>query len=297
VSPGGWASIIVSREFVDDARRILKAVVARVDIGWVEAAGSSRSDTDREFTIVRKGYDPAEVDKRLAEYEEAVRDLEVYSARLKHDLKEARQKIARLEAAEQKSVDRAMLAVFDAKERILERALTRAREIEDEARVSHGLPPTPVGHDEDLGAVDAADPVAVPIVGVDEFADPRSVMERMLAEAQAIRSRLDSGVAAAREHMERMQQDAETRAADLIAGARREVEQLRAAVAETPQVETEVTVNLSEEGQVASERPSRYARNAAGLPRIEDDGRRPSVLASMNGLRMKMRENDDDRRP
>jgi hypothetical protein len=264
----------------------LKARAARVDIAQVEAAGNARSGPHQEFTIVRKGYDPEEVDKRLAEYEEAVRDLEIHAARLKHELKEARMRISRLEQSEQESVDRAMLAVFDAKERILGQALERARKIEEAARLSAGLPTAPQPDNESSAEALIA---PTPLI-LEDAADPQTVMQRMLEEAEAIRTRLDRGVAAAFEHMEQMQRAAEARAAELIAGVHREAEQLRGAAADEPSTaETAVTVNLAGEDGVATERPSRYSRNRARLPRLGEEGE-TSVLASMNGLRIRMRE-------
>lgn len=273
---------------------ILKGSVTRDDTGWVDASGSARSDTDREFAIVRKGYDPAEVDKRLAEYEEAMHDLEVHAARLKHELKEARRRISQLEDAEKESVDRAMLAVFDAKERILERALERAREIEDQARLTAGLPVAPPGDGAGRATTGAPEQtVATPVPGLSGAVGPETIMQRMLDEAEAIRNRLDKGVAAAFAHMEEMQRVAESRAADLIADVRQEAAQLRSTAAEKEcDGEPLVTVNLSGEGQPTAERPSRYSRNTAHLPRLGDNGG-PSVLASLNGLRSKMRESDE----
>jgi cell division septum initiation protein DivIVA len=277
--------------------------------------GNAHAENKHEFTVIRKGYDPAEVDRLLAEYEEALRELEEYAARLNVELKDARREIARLEAAEQESVDRAMLAVFDAKERIMERAMERAREIEDAARTSAGLgeqmpadtvpvAPEPLA---EVIAEPLAAPLAAPLAEViaeplaeaisvaasDESTDPNSVLEKMLAEAEAIRNRLDSGLAAAFDHMEKLQRDAEVRAADLIADAQREATQLRAAAAARgPEVETAIAVNLSGEARPDPERPSRYSRHTARLPRLGEDGG-PSVLATMNGLRMKLRESED----
>jgi hypothetical protein len=252
-------------------------------------SGNTQTDNQHDFTIARKGYEPVEVDRLLAEYEEALRELEDYAARLNLELKEARLEISRLEAGEQESVDRAMLAVFDAKERIMERALERAREIEEAARHSAGLAgpllePDPVrATPEPL-----AEAVALAISG--ESVDPETVLDKMLVEAEAIRNRLDSGLAAAFDHMEKVQRDAEVRAADLIADARREAALLKAAAAARgPEVETAIAVNLSGDTAPGPERPSRYSRHTARLPRLGEDAG-PSVLASMNGLRTKLRE-------
>jgi hypothetical protein len=255
----------------------------------VEAARNARS---RKFTTVRKGYDPAEVDKRIAEYEEALEDLEEYAAKLKRELNQAQREIDRLVAAEKDSIDRAMLAVFDAKERIVARAMDRAREIEEAARLAAGLAPT--DESESFKVVSDEQPVPTVAPSLDDGAvDPNTVMEKMLAEAEAIRNRLDSGLAAAFDQMEHMQRDAESRAAELIADARREAAQLRTASATRgPEVETAIAVNLSGEKPTEPDRPSRYSRNTARLPRLGAEAG-PSIMATMNGLRTKMREREE----
>ena len=114
----------------------------------------------------------------------------------------------------------------------------------------------------------------------------------VLSTVSAIRNRLDRGLTAAFDHMDKMQREAEIRAADLIADARQEAARLRAAAAARgPEVETAIAVNLAGENLSAGGRPSRYSRNTAGLPHLGDEAG-PSILASMNGLRMKMRESD-----
>ena len=252
--------------------------------------------TTREFSIIRKGFDPVEVEKYLTEYDEAFCDLEEYAARLKRELKEARRQITRLQAAEQESIDNAMLAVFDAKDRIIEAAMQRAQEIEEQARGRAGLSPreseaTPsaaAGEEPERSTqAELLDELAA-VVGNDleDSVQPNDVLHKMLEEAETIRTRLDSGLAAAFDQMEQMQRDAEGRAEDLLVSARLEAERLRAAAAATDG--TEIEVSLTDDG-----RPSRYSRNSAGLPRIGVDGD-DSVLAKMNSLRSRMREADDD---
>jgi len=264
----------------------------------------------KEFSIIRKGYDPAEVDSYLADVDEAFLDLEEYASRLKHELNEARLAIQRLEAAEQESIDNAMLAVFAAKDRIIQGAMEKAREIEEQARSTAGLPPTehqatapePEPEIAEPGFEVSADPAvpAEPAVGKEllaelsqvvgdmpEAVDPNDILQRMLQEAEAIRSKLDIGLAAAFDQMERMQRQAEARAEDMLAAARLEAARLRSAG--TAAAEPSIEVSLTDE---EGERPSRYSRNSAGLPRIgSDDG--TSVLAKMNSLRARLREDDE----
>ncbi len=254
------------------------------------------SGAQREFSTVRKGYDPAEVEKCLAEYDDAFRDLEEYATRLKRELEEARLEIGRLRAAEQESVDNAMLAVFDAKDRIIQAAMERAQQIEDQARASAGVqpqqpqpePPPEIEDPDPVGEALLAELSAAVGQEADGSVEPNDVLQRMLNEAEAIRTRLDSGLAAAFDQMEQMQRDAETRAEDLLMAARLEAGRLRAAGNHPTDPAIQVTLTDDE-----SERPSRYTRNSAGLPRIgeDEDG---SVLAKMNILRAHMHDDDDD---
>ena len=296
----------------------------------------------KEFSIVRKGYDPAEVEEYLAEYDVALRELEEYAARLKHELAEARNEIGRLQQAEQESIDKAMLAVFDAKERIMRRAYEKAQEIEEEARIAAGLPPS-----EDAGATNEEDSdlvvgvgsegvlftsepaVAAATVTPDEAAAikaelaaaleedpattsvaPKSVAEtppetaseadadrilrQMLSEADTIKAQLEAGMSAAFEEMQRMQQDAEVRAAELLEEARREAIRLRSAGADSKLVGTTLEVTLPSSSD-DDEKRSRYSKTSAKLPRLgTEDGE--SVLASMNQLRNKLREAEAEQR-
>ncbi len=270
-----------------------------------ERRARAQTGAENEFVIIRKGYDPAEVDKCLAEYDDAFRDLEEYAARLKHELSEARLEIARLQAAEKESIDKAMLAVFAAKDRIIQEAHERARMIEEKARSAAGGPVAVPSPPEPPETFDVPTPVASaepPLDGLlaeltevagdkpDEV-DPNAVLQKMLQEAEEIRNRLDSGLAAAFDQMEQMQRDAEDRAESMLAAARLEASRLRTAADsdDGPIIEVTLPDDLPP-------RPSRYSRNSAQLPRIgSDDG--ASVLATMNSLRARMREEDEDPEP
>jgi len=271
-----------------------------------EHRASDDEGATKEFSIIRKGYDPAEVDRYLAEVEEAFLDLEEYASRLKHELNESRLTIQRLEAAEQESIDNAMLAVFAAKDRIIQGAMEKARQIEEQARSSAGLhlPEHPIAAEQRQPAVVAQEPEPKPSVAVEPMVDtellaeltdvvgdmpvsvdPNAILQRMLEEAEAIRNKLDSGLAAAFDQMERMQLEAESRAEDMLAAARLEAARLRAA---GKPADTSIKVTLTDDG----ERPSRYSRNSASLPRIgSDDG--DSVLAKMNSLRARLHDEDE----
>ena len=113
------------------------------------------------------------------------------------------------------------------------------------------------------------------VVGEDggDPAEPNEVLQQMLREADVIRERLDTGLAAAFEQMEQMQRDAEERAEELLTAARTEADRLRA-----PGDAPTIQVSLADD---EGGNKSRYSKNSASLPRIgEDDG--GSVLAQMN---------------
>jgi hypothetical protein len=279
--------------------------------GDVPTAGEG--NPEREFSIVRKGYDPDEVEEVLAEYDATVRDIEQYAGRLKHELAEARVEIKRLQDGEQEAVDRAMRAIIDSKDRILERARQKAREIENEARLAAGLPPVdeaqpgadPTKVDPEVSVdpppeapVPAApaveQPVEVPAVAPSEASQeepqPAEILRQMLQEADTIRNQLEQGLSSAFDEIQRMQQDAEARAAALLDEARDEAERLRAA-GEAGSGAIQVTLE-AEDGPTESEQGSRYSRNSAKLPRIGEPAGE-SVLASMNQLRNKLREAEE----
>lgn len=271
-----------------------------------ESVAAEGASAKKEFSPVRKGYDPAEVDEYLAEYDVAFRELEEYATRLQRELKETRLEIIRLQSSEQESIDKAMAAVFDSKDRIIDRAMAKALEIENQARATAGLPAVA----EPTGAMVAPQPArpvtppqknSPPLLEPAQSSDsaqPDDVLQRMLEEAETIRERLDDGLAAAFDQMEQMQQAAEGRAADLLEEARNEATRLRDAASgprATHGDETVIEVKLpgDEPGLTSGPRQSRYARNSAGLPRIGDDSG-PSVLSVMNGLRTKLSESEDD---
>lgn len=88
---------------------------------------------EKTFSVVRKGYDPREVQTYLEELEHAFQDIEGHARRTSQKVVELQQDLKTARATERASLDNAMMAVFDVKDRVLDRAERRAREIEDEA--------------------------------------------------------------------------------------------------------------------------------------------------------------------
>ena len=90
-------------------------------IGMKELTPQTKRIDERTFRVVRKGFDPREVKTYLDRRVE-----------LERQLTAAR-------ATERASLDNAMMAVFDVKDRMIDRAERRAREIQDEADKSAGV--------------------------------------------------------------------------------------------------------------------------------------------------------------
>jgi DivIVA domain-containing protein len=100
-----------------------------------ERSQIARRIDEHQFSMNRRGYDKAEVKAYLQDLEQAFRELEGHSRRTALRVEELESDLAKARATERVSVDNAMMAVFDAKDRILERARRRAEEIEEAAQV------------------------------------------------------------------------------------------------------------------------------------------------------------------
>ncbi len=84
----------------------------------------------RSFSVVKRGgFDQREVRSYLEDLEQAFRDLELWAQRTKDRLALAELEIERARHAEDAAVENAMSAVFDAKDRILQRAHEEAGRI------------------------------------------------------------------------------------------------------------------------------------------------------------------------
>ncbi len=205
--------------------------------------GSAGVD-DRVFPVVRKGYDIGQVKAYLSEVEASFREWERWAEEAK-----ARFKIAEEKARDTDEVDEAMLAVFAAKDRIVEQGRLRAEQIEAEARER-----ARVDYEDAAGAI---------------------IRE---AEEQARRI-----VQEAREEADRVFGAARDEAEGLIAQA-----QANAAVIEDRSGDT-LVVDLTDRDGVdeadddSSLRRTRYERRSAALPSLGEDASK--VLRSLEGLR------------
>jgi cell division septum initiation protein DivIVA len=88
---------------------------------------------EHTFDVVRKGYDSREVKSYLEDLEHAFQDIEGHSRRTSQKVVELERELTRARSTENDSLDNAMMAVFDVKDRLMDRAERRAREIQDEA--------------------------------------------------------------------------------------------------------------------------------------------------------------------
>lgn len=88
---------------------------------------------EKTFSLVRKGFDPREVSSYLEDLEHAFQDIEGHARRTSQKVLELERDLNAARATEKASLDNAMMAVFDVKDRLLDRAQRRAREIQDEA--------------------------------------------------------------------------------------------------------------------------------------------------------------------
>ena len=88
----------------------------------------------RDFALARKGYDKDEVHTYLMKVDAKIRDLTLRVQDSKIRLEQSEYEIAKAKTEQDQSVDTAIAAVLDAKDRILERARQQAEQIEQDAR-------------------------------------------------------------------------------------------------------------------------------------------------------------------
>ena len=172
---------------------------------------------ERKFSLSRRGYDKREVRDYLEDLEQAFREVEGHAKRTSQRVGELERDLSKARATERVSVDNAMMAVFDAKDRILERARRRADEIEEEAHAEAGR--IKAAALTGAGGVDGAE----------------------VGELAAARAQADEIVAAARREADRLRLDAQNDAAeDLEAELAATTAQLRRAYDDTSSAREEL---------------------------------------------------------
>lgn len=207
---------------------------------------------EREFAITRKGYDQQEVKAYLAEIEANLRELEDW----------ARRANARLAVAEDNSgsideVDRAMMAVFEAKERVLAKAHLQAERIEAAAMKK--------------ARTDAG--IAGDWIIAEAQEEARRIIEAALATTPVSQDEL---LESARVQADRLAEEANEGASRLIREARAEASnepnQLGPELESKPQADEdggELVVLIDDRN--LDQRRSRYERTSADLPSIGED--------------------------
>lgn len=96
----------------------------------LRTTGPRKAVDDREFAVVRDGYDPEAVKGYLANVDAYVGELESWVQRLNTRLAVAEERLS-----QQAELDAATVAIFETRERVLEEARVRAERIEAEAAV------------------------------------------------------------------------------------------------------------------------------------------------------------------
>lgn len=160
----------------------------------------------REFSISRKGYDKREVRAFLGELEAQFHDLEEWAHEATLRLQHAEFEAQKVKDAEVQSVDAAIAAVLESKDRILERARKRASEIESGAqeRADAILDGVGVAEDEVPLDLDAAKREAAEIVEHaqrevvqtrSEVEEAKRRLEELLAERNKVRDEIEALIA------------------------------------------------------------------------------------------------------
>jgi cell division septum initiation protein DivIVA len=236
---------------------------------------------DREFLVVRKGYDKDQVKAYLGEVEASFRQLERWAEEAK----------ARLRLAEEKGrrhydVDEAMIAVFAAKDRVLERSRLRAERIEAEAREQAGADYEDAaaeiieGAKEEARHIIAGALTSVRVQYESTLEEARAEADRMIQEARAEADRM---IQEARAEADRMIQEARAEADRLVARSQAIVAGSEDAVGDSLVVDLTHDGGADEAEDDDAPRRTRYERRSAKLPSIGEDA--SDILRSLKSLR------------
>ncbi len=214
---------------------------------------------DREFSVVRKGYDTVEVKAYLEELESNFRELERWAEEIR----------ARLASAEKRSsdaaaeVDEAMIAIFAAKGRVLDRTRLIAGRIKDDAKAQ--------------ARIDYEVETAAIIAEAEEEA--RHIVEG--AAVTSARVQYESILGEARAEADRVLEEARAEADRVITGERANV----TGVEDPPRnhhvvdLRSDDALDQADADDDGAARRTRYERHSAGLPSLGDDA--AAVLGSL----------------
>jgi DivIVA domain-containing protein len=251
-----------------------------------------RALDDREFSIVRQGYDPDEVKAFLADIEVNLSQLEAW----------AESANARLEIAEEKShatadIDEAMVAIFEAKERVLKRAQLEADRIEAEATERARVDAEVVAAGIVAEARDEAQRIAEATLATLAPVTEESILE-------AARTEADRLIQNARAEADRLIEDARAEAGALLtyeptesavsdrsigsASVARLLVEMEGIQVELEGVADEDWAPALDDAGSGIEKQSRYQRTSARLPSIGDSA--SAVFGSMDRIRKRLRD-------
>ncbi len=240
---------LVGYEHCPSSGRLVHCVVDRSgDRAGRGIVGSSVVVDDREFLVVRKGYDRDQVKAYLGEVEVRFRQL----ARGAEDAK------ARLRLAEEKGrrlydVDEAMAAVFAAKDRVLARGRLQAERIEAEAREQ---------------------------ARVDYEAAAAEIISEAEEEARRI---IEGALTSARVEYESILEEARAEADRIVSQAHAGVTSSEDAPADSLVVDLTHDDGADEAEDDDAPRRTRYERRSAKLPSIGEDA--SDILRSLKSFR------------
>jgi len=259
--------------------------------------------SDQEFSVTWKGYDREEVRAFLEELEAEFRELEAWA-----DQARTRLAVARDEMIPRAEVDEAMIAIFDAKERVLDKARRRADRIEADARQRARAGQREVAAEIVLQAqIEARRIIQVAITGTTPAAEKsisdvaRREADRLVVEAEVVADHWIRGAGLVADPVEAREPDQPQLDADSVEtetnrrfeptpdpGATGQRDADRQPEFTAPATEGQQSQPISQADDDGADRPSRYASRSARLPSIGDDASK--ILSSMDSLRL--REDD-----
>lgn len=195
---------------------------------------------ERKFSLTRRGYDKREVRAYLEDLEQAFRELEGHARRTSQRVADLERDLADARATEKVSVDNAMMAVFDAKDRILERARRRADEIEEQAHAEASRIKAAAITDVGAGAGSGASEIAAASAQADEIiASARREADRIRRDAEEGATRdLEAELDAVTAQLRRAHADTAS-AKEQLDAARKRIVELESGVNESPSGELE----------------------------------------------------------
>ena len=220
------------------------------DQQWVSDPRYELNELRRpQFTPLKKGgVDPAEVEAYVTRLEKLAKSFATFTRELESRISHAKAESRDARDAERRTVDEAMLAAFEAKERILLQAEEKAWEIEEEARRRAAA------IRESLGAVEASDEEQVRLreqlgVYTQKVEDLEIQLERWQDRAARLEVDAQRNLAVVADSSDRRREaeQAAAHANELLSAAERRAQALLAAArAEAAQIAADAEANAEQ---------------------------------------------------